>query len=78
MAAQEAGLRHVEGKLQFGGWLKMKYHLFYCSCCRLFLRQSALIDKALHNHKGTIAGTPVHKMRDEKKADIQEKINAEI
>lgn len=74
--AQEAGLRLQDGRLSFYGWLKLKYHLFYCKFCRLFLYQSRLIDKAMHHHKSWILQGPEHKLSEEKKAAIQDKINS--
>ncbi len=45
--AQQIGVEFEHKPVGFKRWLQLKVHIFYCSYCRRFLKQSALINTLL-------------------------------
>ena len=43
-------VKSEETSLTFYAWLKMKFHITFCKCCRNFGKQTKNMDKAIHNH----------------------------
>ncbi|WP_228458719.1 hypothetical protein [Chryseobacterium aureum] len=43
-------IKSEETSLTFSKWLKMKFHIAFCKCCRNFGKQTKVIDKALQHH----------------------------
>ncbi|HRG83200.1 MAG TPA: hypothetical protein PLO99_11855 [Chitinophagaceae bacterium] len=74
-AAQESGIRLQAGsKIGIKAWLAMQIHLITCKCCRMFLRQSKLIDKAIEKHKDNLAQPSRHKFTEAEKNLIKQRL----
>jgi len=43
-------VKSEETSLSVSEWLKMKFHIAFCKCCRNFGKQTKGMDKALHHH----------------------------
>jgi len=43
-------VKSEETSLSVSVWLKMKFHIAFCKCCRNFGKQTKAMDKALKNH----------------------------
>lgn len=63
--------------LSLGERIRLFIHLRGCSVCRLFRRQSAIINKAMHS-LFQAADTRPHSLDDAAKRAMQEKINERL
>jgi hypothetical protein len=64
--AQQIGVECEHKPVGFRKWLQLKIHIFYCSYCKRFLKQSALISKALrrmHQEEGLLSNIAKEKMQ---------------
>jgi hypothetical protein len=43
-------VKSEETSLSASAWLKMKFHIAFCKCCRNFGKQTKAMDKALQHH----------------------------
>ncbi len=43
-------VKSEETSLSVSEWLKMKFHIAFCKCCRNFGKQTKAMDKALQHH----------------------------
>ncbi len=43
-------VKHEEISLSPSAWLKLKFHITFCKCCRNFRKQTKIIDKVLYSH----------------------------
>ena len=68
-------LKKEDQPLSTGAKMKLFVHLLYCGPCRLFLKQSKMIEKAARNYKETIFSKPPHTLSPEIKNSLQDKIN---
>lgn len=69
-------LKREHGKISVAEKVKLFYHLLHCDSCRFFINQSRLI-----NQIGIYIGNfevkkPTHKLSEERKKSIQNRLNA--
>jgi len=43
-------IKSEETSLPVSVWLKMKFHIAFCKCCRNFNKQTKAIDRVLQHH----------------------------
>ncbi|MES2590980.1 MAG: hypothetical protein V4608_03760 [Bacteroidota bacterium] len=58
--------------------LKLFIHMAYCAPCRLFVKQTKIISRAVINYQDVLFANPHHKLSAEAKETIQNKINNTI
>lgn len=63
-----------EGKLTFTQQFGLWFHLLYCKACTLFVNQSKVINKHVHDY----AGTPVHSLDVTRREKIKNLLDKEI
>lgn len=69
-------LRKEEELLTMSGKMKLYIHLLYCGPCRLFLKQTKMIEKATRNYKEEVFAKPTHSLSPEMKKSLQDKIDS--
>lgn len=68
-------LQKQQGHLSVAGRFKLSYHLLFCNACKQFVKQSALIDKAMQDYKQQ--DRPVsHSLSSSQKESLQQQIDA--
>ena len=68
-------LRKEEEKLSVADKMKLFVHLLYCGPCRLFLKQTKMIEAAARKYKDVIFNEPTHKLSPELKNNLQKKMD---
>ncbi|SMP30020.1 hypothetical protein [Chryseobacterium profundimaris] len=74
---EETSLNIVKSKetsLSVPAWLKMKFHIAFCKCCRNFGKQNKAMDKALQNQFHGNISMKETKASDELKNRIKENL----
>lgn len=74
---EETSLNIVKSKetsLSVSAWLKMKFHIAFCKCCRNFGKQTKAMDKALQHYFHEDASMPETKAPRELKDRIKENL----
>lgn len=55
--------------------LKLLLHMAYCAPCRLFIKQTKIISRAMVNYKDVLLAGPHQKLPPKVRETIQQKIN---
>ena len=69
-------LKREEGKITMPERVKLTYHLFYCSSCRHFVKQSSMINHIGKEVVHSIFTHPPHTLSAKMKEDIQQQIDS--
>ena len=64
-------------RLSFREWMELMIHLAGCSVCRLFRRQSRLIQRLMHQFFGQAANRQYH-LDESRKEEMQRRIDERL
>ncbi len=73
--ATHLSLQKEERALSIKETFQLRLHLMYCDACKQFIKQSAIINKAMLQIKDAILQHPPQKLSQEVKDNIQQQLN---
>jgi hypothetical protein len=65
-------LKDKEEKITFKEKFEMKFHIFFCKCCKNFIKQSPMIDESMKAYLKDIYIKPPVKASEEFKARLKQ------
>ncbi len=68
-------LKKEEGKSTLGERARLFVHLLFCDACKQFIKQSALINKAMQRLYSQMHKDPTYQLSPEARQRIQEKLD---
>lgn len=72
MEASLLSLKNEEEKITFKQKFEMKFHIFFCKCCKNFTKQSPMIDESLKAYFKDFDNKSPLKASDDFKARLNE------
>ncbi len=67
-------LKEREEGLPVASKFRLMVHLSYCKCCKLFVKQTKLMDQAAKKYKENLFQHPPHKLSQEARDSIQKQL----
>jgi hypothetical protein len=65
-------LKNEEEKITLKQKFEMKFHIFFCKCCKNFAKQSPMIDESLKKYFGS--DQPLEKASEDFKSKLKEQL----
>lgn len=69
-------LKKEEGKISFKERIQLAIHLMYCDACKQFIKQSAIINKAMKQLHQKLHTHPSHILSTEAKEKMQQQLGS--
>lgn len=73
--ATQIALKKEEGKISYKERIQLAIHLMYCDACKQFIKQSAIINKAMKQLQQKLNTHPTHTLSTEAKEKMQQQLD---